>query len=105
MAAGVPVEIPTLPRSQRFAISLNEVLYNVRIVWNAPSRCWIMDILDQEHNPILSGVPLVTGANLLEQFNYLELGGQMLVQSDDNVDAVPTFANLGTIGHLYYVPS
>lgn len=32
---------------------------------------WFMDIADDNENPILMGIPLVTGSNLLEQFAYL----------------------------------
>jgi hypothetical protein len=48
---------------------------------------------------------LVTGADLLEQFGYLDLGGAFIVQTDHDIDAVPTFANLGTAGRLYFVAS
>lgn len=65
----------------------------------------MLDISTSDDTPVRSGVPLVTGADLMEQFEYLGLGGELVVQSDTDVDAVPTFSNLGTIGHLYYLPS
>lgn len=72
-------------------------------VWNAAANCWVCDIANSDGVPILQGVPLVCGADLLEQFGYLELGGQMLAQTDHATDVPPTYSNLGIAGHLYYL--
>lgn len=71
------------------------------VKYNKAATCWVVDILDQDGNPILMGVPLVTGCDLLEQFAYLGFGLQMIAQTDFDTDAVPTFENLGREGHLY----
>lgn len=105
MTIGVPVEIPLVPAAQRFSVLLNEVTYIARVHWCDPSQCWVMDLADSNDVPILSGVPLITGADLLAQFAYLGIAGQMVVQTDTNVDAVPTYTNLGGTGHLYFLPS
>lgn len=64
---------------------------------------WTVDISDASGNPILCGMPLVTGADLLGQFAYLALGGHLVVMSEGVPDALPTFANLGSGSHLYWV--
>jgi hypothetical protein len=96
-------EIPTQPTPQRFTITLGGVDYRVTQKWNKVISCWAIDIADSGDVPILSGVPLVTGADLLEQFTYLGIGGQLVAQTDHDADAVPTFDNLGSTGHLYFV--
>lgn len=73
------------------------------VKWCKPAACWVADIADINGNPIVSGIPLVTGADLLEQFGYLRLGGQLLAQTDHDTDAVPTFTNLGKEGHMYFL--
>jgi hypothetical protein len=40
---------------------------------------------------------------LLEQFAYIGIVGEFVVQTTNDVDAVPTFLNLGGAGNLYYV--
>lgn len=75
----------------------------LRLKWNVPANCWMLDILDSGGVPLLTGLAVVTGADLLDQFAYLGLGGQILAQTDFDPDAVPTFDNLGTVGHLYFV--
>ena len=63
----------------------------------------MLDIADVDDVILASAIPLLTGADLLQQFGYLGIGAGMLVMTDTNPDAVPTFQNLGTSGHLYFV--
>lgn len=64
---------------------------------------WVLDIEDQSGIPILTGIPLVTGVNLLTQYDYLNFGGGLWVQTGSDPDLPPTFANLGDDGQLYWV--
>jgi hypothetical protein len=103
-------EIPTDGGPQKFSVTLNSVVYNMTLKWNdtllgLPSPCWILDIADANNNPIINSVPLVTGVDLLEQYAYLEIGGGLVVQSDNNPTLVPDFDTLGSTGHLYFVVS
>ena len=101
-----PYQIQLVPFNQQFSVSLGGVTYNLRIMWNVANGTWIMDIYDQSGNPISTGIPLTTGADLLGQLQYLGIGGtggHMLAQSTFNADAVPTYADLGTTGNLFFV--
>jgi hypothetical protein len=40
--------------------------------------------------PIVNGIPLVTGVDLLAQYRYLGFSGRLWVQGADNPDDVPT---------------
>lgn len=96
-------EIPLTPTPQRFSISLGGVTYQLRSVWNPLAQAWVVDIADSSGQPIVSGIPLVCGANLLEQFDYLGIGGELIAQSDNDPNVPPTFNSLGSTGHLYFV--
>lgn len=96
-------EIPLNPQSQRFAITLGTITYNLQVIWNAKSNCWVMDINDVDNLPLVCGIPLVTGLNLLQQYAYLGIGGVMVTMTDAAPDSPPTYRNLGASGHLYYV--
>lgn len=91
------------PQARRFSIFLSGLQYNITSRWNSVSNAWIMDIYDVNEIPVLLNRPLVTGADLLAQFAYLGISGQMIVQSDNDPNAVPTYGDLGSTGHLYYV--
>lgn len=104
--AGTPVEIPLTPNAQILSVALGLLTYKLTLVWNdEPNAGWVMDIADSDGDPIVQGVPLVTGADLLEQYGYLGIPGQLIVQTDHDVDAVPTYANLGINSHLYFIPN
>jgi hypothetical protein len=101
-------EIPTRsgrPFSER--VSLLGTVYTIKFYWNTVSNCWAGDFYDEAGStPILLGMPLVTGSDLLEQFGYIPLGANtiftvMTTGPDKSPDTVPTFTNLGGEGHLY----
>lgn len=101
----IAFEIPLISSPQILSITVSGVTYTLTVRWCEPGKAWILDIGDISNNPIIQGIPLVTGADLLGQFKYLLSIGQLIVQTDNNQAAVPTFTNLGSTGHLYLVQS
>lgn len=97
------VEIPLSPSPQSFSIALAGVTYRFTIKWNTSSNCWVLDIADDQNDPLVNGLAMVTGRDLLEPYGYLNFGGQLIVQTDNDPTAVPTFTNLGITSHLYFV--
>jgi hypothetical protein len=95
-------EIPLTPDSQHFTITLAGVVYNLALTWRSGTG-WVLDIADTNDAPLVSGIPLVTGTDLLGQFGYLGIGGKLIVLVDGDIAAVPTYDNLGTEGKLYFV--
>jgi hypothetical protein len=101
-------EIPTRS-GQNFKerVSLNGIEYTLVFKWNPASNCWILDIYDTSGLiPLLRGAPLITGADLLSQYAYLEISGKLIVVTiavGHSPDEVPTFQNLGSDGHLFYI--
>lgn len=96
-------EIPLSAEPQSFQIALGSNTYNVTVSWNSIATCWVVDLADDVGTPILQGLPLVTGLDLLRQYQYLGLGGSLIAQSDTNPDLVPEFDTLGSSSHLYFV--
>lgn len=100
-------EIPLLPAAQRFNITLAGKVYQLTLIWRTGDLGgWFLDIADSNAAPILQGVPLVTGADLLAQYPDLNFGGTLQVATDGAPGTVPTYGNLGTASHVYFgVPS
>jgi hypothetical protein len=103
-------EIPTQPgRPFRERVTLQNVTYLFSFSWNTVSKNWVLDVYnDTGTAAIVRGIPLVTGADLLEQFSYLDFGAHAVLMAltiavGVSPDEVPTFENLGIDGHLYYV--
>lgn len=97
-------EIPLSATPQSFSITLSGGSYWLSVAYVAADQGgWVLDIADSQKVPILSGLPLVTGANLLDQYDYLGLPGRLWVQTLSDPDAVPTFDNLGGDAKLLWV--
>lgn len=96
-------QIPLQAQPQVLQVTLAGVQYQLTVRWNDANQAWTLDIADVNGNPIISGIPLVTGSDLLSPYAYLGIGGQLIVQTTNDTDAVPTLSNLGTSGNLYFV--
>ena len=95
--------IPTSPMPQRFLITLSagQTYQLVTQYRDAPEAGWTLDIGEPNGTPIISGIPLVTGVNLLAQYQHL-IVGSLFVLSDVETWAVPGFSDLGISSHLYF---
>lgn len=98
-------EIPLSAKPQTFSIALGGVTYKMTLRWNVPASAWMLDIADATGNALVGSIPLVTGVDLLGQYAYLGFTGKLVVQTDHDPDSVPTFDNIGTTGHLYFLTS
>lgn len=100
-------EIPITPASnQTFAVTLGDTVYRLTLQWRAAIEAgWVLDIAAEDGTALASGIPLVTGADLLAQHRHLGIGGggALYVATDGDQDASPTFESLGATSHLYWV--
>jgi hypothetical protein len=85
-------------------VTLNQVAYQLAVHWCEPLEAWVIDIADDLGNLIIGGVPMITGADLLAQYRYIEFGGALIAQSDFDWRIPPNFLDLGSLGHLYWIP-
>ncbi len=99
---GTKYEIPLLSEAQSFGIQLAGVTYSMNLVWNIIASVWVLDIYDVNLNPILRGIPLVTGVDLLAQYPDKKFGGTLTATTDHTPSAPPSYANLGSTGHVYF---
>ncbi|MCA7083386.1 hypothetical protein K7G19_07205 [Cupriavidus sp. DB3] len=97
-------EIPLSPEPQRFTITLSGVDYRLTVQYRkAGDAGWILDIADANNAPLATGIPLVTGIDLLGQYRHLGFAGRLWVQGADDPDNVPTYEDLGIGSHLFWV--
>jgi hypothetical protein len=97
-------QLPLQNTLQTFSITLSGTVYNLTLIYrNIDQGGWVLDIADVNNTPILQGIPLVTGVNLLSKYKYLGFVGGLYVQTTSDPDTVPTFDNLGIDGQVYYV--
>lgn len=94
-------EIPLSPDNQAFNINLSNTTYRLQVEWC--DFAWVLDLMDSGGNEIVSGIPMVTGGNLLSQWGYLNLGFALEVVCDDVSQDYPTKTDLGIRSHLYVI--
>lgn len=91
-------EIPLTADNQQFSINIAGATWCVGINWR--DLYWIMDLQNDRGEPVISGIPLVTGADLLAQYGYMRLGFKLVVVCDDSTQDYPTKTDLGGRSHL-----
>ena len=81
------------------SIAIDGVLYNLRVRLNYRMQIWTLDILDSANTPILYGVLLVPGADIMLPYN-IGLTGLYAVNLND-VNAYLSTEELSQHGGLY----
>ena len=102
------LEVPLRPSTpQKFHISLGGTDYTLWLSFNthanAGAGLWVLQIGDTNERILVSGIPLVPGGDLLEQFRYLGVPGSLVCQGAGNPQNVPTFTDLGSGSHLFFI--
>lgn len=96
--------IPLTNVPQRFAIELAGRALIVVSKWNAEMPAWEIDLLDGvTAQPLITSLPLVSGSDLLSQFQHLGIPGQLIIYTEGDALAPPTLDNLGAEADLYYL--
>ncbi len=108
-------QIPLSGENETFTVSLGGTEYQLTFTWNdAEQGGWILDIATatassdssdetDSFSPLVSGIPVVTGCDLLGPYRSLGFTGSLIVYAEDS-DAAPTEDTLGESCNLYYVP-
>lgn len=93
-------EIPLSADNQQFAITIAGTAYRMRLVWR--ESFWCLDLLNSDQSPVVLSLPLFTGADLLGQYAYMDLGFSLYIGTDV-AGQEPTKTDLGFYSHLYIV--
>jgi len=98
-------EIAVTPSTpQVFSTTLSGVSYTFRMLWRDNDEAgWVLDIFDIQGEPLVCGIAVITGFDLLMPYKYLGFTGCLVVLTDGDQYAPPTFESLGDSSHLYYV--
>ena len=76
-------EIPlTSSKNQTISVVLLNITYRFTLQWREAVQTWFLDIADDSGNPLVQGLALVLGSNLLHQYQYLGIGGGLVVTCD-----------------------
>lgn len=92
-------EIPLRSGSQKFITTLNGKAYQLRLIWRAPVG-WFLDIAKTDTTPLVNGIAVVTGVNLIQQYQHL-IKGELWVYTEGLEN--PDYQSVGDTLKLYWV--
>lgn len=96
-------EIPIPSPPCTLSVTLPTGTFGFRLVYaDADEGGWILDIADAAGAPLVCGIPLVTGSDLLKPYAYLGFGGRLFVLDAADPASPPGFNDLGTNARLYF---
>jgi len=95
----IPVDVDDLP--EIFEIDLNDVTFNLGFSYNAVGDFFVVDLYDEDLNPIILGEKLVINRRLWAYSNDELLPSCDLVPMDESGQA--TSVNAETFGHTVFL--
>ena len=95
--------------NQKFAVQLTvngePLTLNPTLSYQSMSGYWQLSIDDVNGNELIASVPLITGwypaANLLAQYQYLEIGSAYLLNTGNASTDYPNASNIGLFSLLW----
>ncbi len=73
----------------RILVELDGAFYGLKFRWNGRNNHWYMDI-DQNLVPNLEGIKVVNGADLLMQFDHMQVDSRLPFGTFEVFDTVPS---------------
>lgn len=93
--------------NQTYTVSIAGETKNITFIlnqsFNEQARYWVLSINDQSNNPIISDIPLLCGYDLLEQYQYLNIGHLLVVNISDQTIEYPNADNIAGNFELVWV--
>ena len=91
-------EIPLQVGNQKFNVTLGKTIYKLRIIYR--TNQWYLDILNTAEKPLITGLLMCAGIDLLEQYKHV-INGSLYVANFEQ-DEIAKYGYLGSKIKLYY---
>lgn len=102
----VEIPITSAVANYDFKTTLEGLVYSFRMQWNQRFNRWVMSLSDGNDQPLIQGVPVLSGPIVLEQYvtEGLPPGAILFLDtSGENID--PGRDDLGDRVRMFYITS
>ena len=99
-------EIPLRPATaQTLKVALNDRVYGFSLAYiDEAEGGWTLDIADEAGSPLVAGIALLPGQDLLEPYPDLGIGVRLAVVTPGEQECRPNFDGLGVHSKLLFEP-
>ena len=98
----ISYQIPLIPgTAQSFTVGIDGITYAMTLTWNMAENLWVLDIADEAGKPLVYGISLAAGINLVGQYAYLGLTFILFCGQTSNLLNPPGYADLGVTSFLW----
>lgn len=95
-------EIPLTPDNQKFLVTIGGLVCTMSLIWRDVAG-WTLDVMDSGGNALMTGLPVLTGVDLISQHPDLGIKGRLVVVTDNDAPGETTKNNLGVKSHLIFI--
>lgn len=89
--------------AQRLKVMLAGKLYTFALAFiDEEEGGWVLDLGEEGGTPLVSGIALLPGQDLLEPFPELGIGVRLAIVTPGDPNVPPTFAGLGSDSKLLF---
>lgn len=93
--------------NQKYTVAVPGDKRNIEFIitqsFNEQANYWTISIYDKTGTPIVMDVPLLTGQDLLEQYQYLNIGSLYVINYGDSTIENPDSKNIASNFKLLWV--
>lgn len=103
MYAIIPLSgIPNNETTYRIPVNNGNISLKLRLTYNEISRYWSVDITNRDGAMLISALPLVPGQNILEQYEYMNVGGAWVIPRSSVKEEWPSYSTLTSNWYLIW---
>jgi hypothetical protein len=99
----VAYSLPVKPYAVKFRIMVGNTDYWFQTQYReAEEAGWVLDLLDANEQPMIMGIALVAGLDLMWQYHHMGVGFSLVLKTRED-RGTPTYESLGTDDELLLV--
>lgn len=99
----VPIsDIPNNTFSSKIPVDGKNLTLTFRVTYNELAKYWLIDINDTNGNVLIRGLPVIPAQNILEPYQYMQIGSAYILPRTKVKEQWPTAGTLSSDWYLVW---